>query len=263
VDIEDWYSEAGANTATPRSRFLRALEQQLLRDSVHVTTTSHAMADAMSARYKSRKPTVIYNSVPSFFPFEVTAGVGPLRLMWFSQRLGKDRGLQHVFGALPLLKGDWSLELRGEAPPEMRDWVNSQVPLHLRSRVRIAPTVPPKMLSCVVAECDVGLAPEMPSNRNKLLTISNKMFQYLESGLLVAASDTPGQREILESFTGGGRLYPAGDAGALARLLNSWLLDPEKIRRSKPSICRQSNERFGYEQQAKSLLDSVEKALES
>jgi glycosyltransferase involved in cell wall biosynthesis len=89
------------------------------------------------------------------------------------------------------------------------------------------------------------------------------MFQYLQSGLLVAASDTPGQREIFESFPEGGRLYPAGDACALARLLNSWLLDPETIRRSKPSICRESNKRFGYEQQAKSLLDSVERALES
>jgi hypothetical protein len=263
VDIEDWYSESGADTNLPRKRFLRSLEQKILSRTVHATTTSHAMADALSADYKCRKPEVIYNSVPSFAECGLTQRVGPVRLIWFSQRVGRDRGLQDVFGALPLLQGNWTLELRAEASAEMCDWVKSQVIPELRSRVRIEPTVPPEQLSHVVAKCDIGLAPESPSCRNKALTVSNKMFQYLQSGLLVAASDTRGQQEILELFPEGGRLYPSGNVGALASVLNSWLVDAEKTRQSNGSIARGANVRFGYEHQARSLLETVGEALES
>jgi glycosyltransferase involved in cell wall biosynthesis len=262
VDIEDWYSEATPDSATPRSRFLRELEREILTRSSHSTTTSHAMADAIAAEHKCRKPKVIYNSVPSFAGCGVTAKSGPIRLIWFSQRLGKDRGLQDVFGALPLLYGDWALELRAAAPAEMRDWVESQVAPVLRSRVRIEPTVPPELLSCVVAKCDIGIAPEAPSCKNKALTVSNKMFQYMQSGLLVAASDTPGQREISESFLEGVELYPPGNAAALARLLNAWVLDPEKSRAYNRSISGKANDCFGYERQARLLLENVERALE-
>jgi glycosyltransferase involved in cell wall biosynthesis len=88
------------------------------------------------------------------------------------------------------------------------------------------------------------------------------MFQYLQSGLLVAASDTPGQREVLNKFPQGGRLYSPGDSVALAGILNAWLLDPLQIRRRKPLISHQANERFAYEGQARTLLESVNRSLE-
>src|ERR1035438_5932384 len=137
------------------------------------------------------------------------------------------------------------------------------MPSSLRSRVKIEPTVPAEELPSVVAQHDIGLAPEQPSCRNKVLTASNKMFQYLQSGLLVAASDTPGQREVLNAFPEGGRLYFPGDSASLARVLNPWLVDPLQIRGLKNSISREANERFGYERQAQRLLESVSRALET
>lgn len=264
VDIEDWYSESSPEPNLPRLRFLRALEQEILSYSVHMTTTSMAMADALEAFYKCVKPKVIYNSLPSVQQrCFATHNNDWTRFIWFSQTLGKDRGLQDVFGALPLLEGHWTLELRANASSEMRSWVESQVPLSLRPRVTIEPTVPPDELPRVVAKHDIGLALEPLSCRNKALTVSNKMFQYLQSGLLVAASDTPGQREVLNAFPQGGRLYSPGDCISLARVLNSWLHDPLQIRGLKDVISREANQRFGYERQAQRLLESVSRALEN
>ena len=262
VDIEDWYSESRAETNVPRARFLRALEQEMLNRSVHATTTSHAMADALAARYQCHKPKVIYNSVPHFAGCESAATISPVRLIWFSQTLGRDRGLQDVFAALPLLKGEWTLELRANASGDMCSWVDSQVAPALRSRVCIEPTVPPEQLSCVVAKCDIGLAPEPPSCGNKTLTIANKIFQYMQCGLAVAASDTAGQREILSVFPQGGCLYSSGDASSLADVLNSWLNDPFRLKASKQAIASEANQRFAYERQSTILLDSVKRGLE-
>jgi glycosyltransferase involved in cell wall biosynthesis len=262
ADIEDWYSESTVDPSPPRSRFLRVLEEQIFKRSVHLTTTSMAMADALQAAYGGEKPRVVYNSAPLVQGVNCASREGPIRLIWFSQTLGKDRGLQDVFRALSMLQGDWTLELRANASAEMRAWVESQVPPALRAQVAIEPTVPPYELPGVVAEHDIGLAPEQPSCLNKALTVSNKMFQYLQSGLLVAASDTPGQREVFNKFPQGGRLYSPGDSVALARILNAWLLDPLQIRRRKPLISHQANERFAYEGQARTLLESVNRSLE-
>ncbi len=263
IDMEDWYSESSLATSSPRSRFLRLLEGRILRQSVHSTTTSHAMAGALAERYKCGKPKVIYNSVPCVSVSGIRGLKPAVRLIWFSQTLGKDRGLQDVFAALPLLTGDWTLEIRANASAEMRTWVDSQVQPALRSRVLVEPTVPPHELSSAVAECDIGLAPEPPSCRNKSLTIANKVFQYLQCGLPVAASDTLGQREILNSFPQGGSLYSAGSSSSLARILNAWIGDPVKLRDSRQGIIAEANRRFAYEQQAKVLLESVNYAVEN
>lgn len=262
ADIEDWHSEALPDSNPPQRIFLRALEREMLKRSVHAATTSHAMAAALAQRYQCTEPKVIYNSVPSV-PFCDTQRSGPMRLLWFSQTLGKDRGLQDVFAALPLLRGDWTLELRANTSAGMRAWVESQVAPSMRSRIAIEPTVPPEQLASVVEQCDAGLAPEQPSCGNKALTIANKLFQYLQCGLSVAASDTPGQREILNAFPQGGSLYRPGNGDSLAGILNGWLTDPAKLRSRRQAIATEANQRFAYERQAKILLDSVNRALEN
>lgn len=263
VDFEDWYSEGSTETPLniPSLQFYKDLERKILTCAVHVTTTTRSMANALQEAYAPRNITVIYNSTSVIAEGPSSPSDDTLRLLWFSQTLGKDRGLQDIFAALPLLKGRWSLELRAKASPCMRAWVESQVAPALQSRVRIEPTVPPEELSKVVARHDVGLALEQPCCLNKQLTASNKIFQYLQSGLLVAATDTPGQREVLSEMPIAGACYSAGDFQALARTVNGWIRELPGIRRRKDWIYREANMHFSYQHQSESLLDSVDRAL--
>jgi hypothetical protein len=263
VDFEDWYSEASTEISlnVAAVQFYRDLERKMLNCAAHVTATSRSMANALQKAYSPRNITVIYNSTSVIAGGPSSPSDDTLRLLWFSQTLGKDRGLQDIFAALPLLKGEWSLELRARASLTMRCWVESQVAPALRSRVRIEPTVPPEELSDVVARHDVGLALEQPYCLNKQLTASNKIFQYLQSGLLVAATDTLGQREVLSEIPQAGLCYSPGDFQTLARILNGWITELPGIRQRKEWIYREANMRFGYQHQSKCLLDSVDRAL--
>jgi glycosyltransferase involved in cell wall biosynthesis len=263
VDFEDWYSEASTETPLnlPAVRFYRDLEQKILNGAVHVTTTTYAMANALQEAYSARNIAVIYNSTPVIAERPSNRGDNTLRLVWFSQTLGKDRGLQDIFGALPLLEGKWSLELRAKSSPSMRAWVESQVAPPLRSRVQIESTVPPEELSGVVARHDVGLALEQPCCRNRQLTATNKIFQYLQSGLQVAATDMPGQREVLKDIPLAGSCYPPGDFQTLAWILNGWIRELPRIEQRKNWIYREANARFSYQHQSETLLNSVDQAL--
>jgi len=82
-------------------------------------------------------------------------------------------------------------------------------------------------------EFDVGLALERPDNGGYSRTVTNKVFSYLLAGLAIAATDTPGQREIMGQIRSAGFLYHAGDARGLADGLRKWLNDHNALRKAQ------------------------------
>ncbi len=263
ADFEDWHSEnstPGTGNYYQRG-FYRSLESEMLRIAKHVSTTSHSMAGALSRSFCAPRPEVIYNSIPSVGNKPASRLDGVVRLLWFSQTLGRDRGLDALFSALPSLNGNWNLELRANATAAVRNWVDSQISARLRPRVQIEPTVSPDKLSEVVGNNDIGLALEVPLCRNKDLTASNKIFQYLQCGLVVIATDTAGQREVLDMIPEAGNLYPSSDISKLIEILNYWLQNPSKLTAIRTRVHAEANKRFAYEHQTRRLLASVDRAL--
>ena len=263
LDIEDWYSEnqQGDAARDPARAHVARLEARVFPAAHASTTISHAMAAALAVHYRMRPPAVVYNSVGR----EALAAARPLdetlRLLWFSHRLGAGRGLEDLFVALRGLPPRWQLTLLGDADADAQRWVAAQLPGGLADRVQFAPRVPPMALSAVVAAHDVGLALEVPLCRNKDLTASNKIFHYLQCGLLVAASDTAGQREVMAQVPGGGALYPAGDPVALRALLAPWCDAPATVLVGRADRHALANARLAAELQAPPLLGAVEQAL--
>jgi glycosyltransferase involved in cell wall biosynthesis len=103
-----------------------------------------------------------------------------------------------------------------------------------------------------MAEYDVGLALERPQNRNYSLTITNKVFSYMLAGLAIAATDTPGQREIMDQAPGAGILYGAGNAKSLKIALHAWIKDRAKLREAQKGAWHAARTRFCWEvEQAK------------
>ena len=263
ADFEDWHSRndpADAFSGRPRT-FLESLERRLMRSAAHKTTTSAVMAQALEQTYPGGAPDVVYNSVVKPPLRARSENDGIVRIVWFSQTLGRGRGLEDLFLALPALRGNWRLELRANASDEAKAWVRGSVPGALMDRVDLRPPVPPDELSEAVAANDIGLALEMPDCRNKDLTASNKIFEYLQSGLAVVASDTAGQREVLENVPGAGEFYPSGAPAELATRLNRWIGAPAGLPELRRRVHAEANARFAWETQRPVLLAGVERAL--
>lgn len=264
VDVEDWYSEndAGADWGgKAQQSFLRRLEATVLRHAVHRTATSDAMGIALADAYGCPAPVTIYNALTAR-PFVPPPADAALRLVWFSQVLGPRRGLDDLCAALPLLRGEWRLEIRAHASVDATAWLRGMVRPDLWPRVHIEPVVPPDQLSAAVAAHDVGLALEGRTWRSRDVTITNKVFEYAQNGLRVAASATEGQREALARLPGGGGLYTPGDPGGLAAVLNGWIAEREALRADRARLHRDANAAFAYEHQTGRLVASVEAAIE-
>jgi glycosyltransferase involved in cell wall biosynthesis len=271
IDVEDWFSEDLPPTARKHRpvRLLRRLERKLLTLGQHASCPSHAMSEALAREFGCHQPTVIYNA----FPWSDRASIDGVfkdrrdrqlpSIHWFSQTLGHGRGLEDLLAALPLLKHDAEIHLRGKPVSGFESWIEHHLPEAWRGRIRVHGLVSNAELLSRIAEHDIGFAGETPLTRSRDLTVTNKILYYLLAGLAVVASETAGQREVATQSPGGVFLYPSGDAPALAACLNTLLGSADALRQAKGAALAAAEETFCWERQEKALLESIKRALGS
>ncbi len=270
ADIEDWHSEdllPHERSGRPL-RLLRASESYLLHHAAFTTTTSHALANALHARYGGRRPEVITNSFPldplpaprSRLPAPDSPRLPP-SFFWFSQTTGPGRGLELFLAAWSRTTQPSRLVLLGETRFGYRQRLLETLPESFRSRVTFLPLVPPDQLPALIARHDIGLALEKDFIFNRDLTITNKILQYLNAGLAVVASNTQGQREVLTHAPEAGLLVALHETTTLTTQLDTLLADPAHLDRRRLAARQLAEQLYCWEREAPRLLALVATAL--
>jgi glycosyltransferase involved in cell wall biosynthesis len=270
VDFEDWFSEdllPDARAARPVAQ-LKQMERRLARECCYCLTTSHALAHALAHAYDAPKPTVIYN----VFPWAEQEQIDHLTkdrknlslpsLHWFSQTIGPGRGLETLFQALSFLTTPAEIHLRGNYSDSARQWLEPLVPDEWHQHLFIHPTVSNAELLSRIAEHDIGLALEDNQIPSRNLTVTNKLFQYLQAGLAVVATDTAGQREVLFKSPQNSTLILSDDALLLAKKLEYLLQNPTQLKLAQEASLQLAKDMFCWDKQCAFLLQAVSLAID-
>jgi len=273
--MEDWFSEdllPEARKGRP-VRLLKHLEKRLLCEGAHSSCTSEAMADALVKEYRCRRPLVIRN----VFPLKDRAGLdgkwkdrpgmaqwmerndptaerpkdAPVSIHWFSQTIGPGRGLEILFQALEGMDGNWELHLRGNLKG-YEEWLEGACPESVRKRMSVHGLVENEELLSRIAEHDIGFCGEPTFPPNKNLTISNKLFHYIQGGLAVVASDTEGQTEGANVALGAVAIYPAISGTDLRNQFVGLIQQGPKLRQMRLAAWR-VGQRLSWEEESKRL----------
>jgi glycosyltransferase involved in cell wall biosynthesis len=270
VDFEDWFSQDLLPEARKHRplRLLSSFESALAKRGCHLTCPAAAMSAALATAYQSARPTVIYNA----FPWSDRATIDETKtdrasravrsIYWFSQTIGPGRGLEDLFAALPLLRTEVELHLRGARATGFEAWFRRHTSETIRRRIVLHDVVPAGQLLSRLAEHDIGFAGEVASIRSRDLTVTNKILHYLLGGVPVVASDTAGQREVADQAPDAVHLYPSGNPAALAERIDALLCDPEQLDRGRTAAIAAAQRVFCWERQESILIGAVERALE-
>jgi glycosyltransferase involved in cell wall biosynthesis len=269
VDMEDWFSE----DLLPESRrrrplaLLRFLERDLLMRGVYASCPSRVLSEALAKEYGGKPPIVLYNAFPWKDRNAIDGRCKDRRntaiasICWYSQTLGPGRGIEDLVGALPLLKCEAEIHLRGHAAPGMVDWIRERIPERWRQRVFFHPLVSNEELLSRIAEHDIGFAGEMPYCRSRDLTVTNKILHYLLGGLAVVASDTAGQREVAVQAKDAVAVYETGNPAALANALDRLLASHALLAHAKSTALQVARDSLCWEGQEPTLLTAIAATL--
>lgn len=265
-DLEDWYSqdllpEARANRPLT---LLEKMEKQAIRKGAFAMTTSGAMAAEMGKFYEIQPPAVLRN-VFSFQPLPQAKTPNeslPLSLVWFSQTIGPGRGLEFFVQAVNQLENiPLSIHLIGNVETSYQSYLSGLVAQPRIHELRFYPSVHPNNLVETIAQYDIGLALEMKTPENKDLTISNKIFQYLQAGLAVIATDTKGQTEVAESSEGAVQIVTSENTAQLADVIRSLHQSRSKLRECQEKASALAAYRFNWDIEKNVLLGLVKEVL--
>lgn len=251
-DAEDFHR--GGLPETPENALDRAiaadLEERYIPRCDYVTAASDGIAEAYADTLGIEPPITILNVFPwSERENDVSAAKlgeevpdGARSLYWFSQTIGPDRGLEDALRALSHLPDDVVLSLRGGWSPGYEETFRDQARrLGVADRVRHLDLVPPDELISRTAQHDVGLALEQPVSRNRKICVTNKLFTYLLAGIPFVATDTPGQRPVVDDLSEVARSYAPGDVdgftGAASALLGATGLREQALRAARDRYC--------------------------
>jgi glycosyltransferase involved in cell wall biosynthesis len=266
VDFEDLHC---AEQDPEDGRLSNALGGPIMRLAANgasfVTAGSAAIARACADEFG-------INAIPinNVFPLPSTPPAGrdcqakELRLYWFSQTIGRRRGLEDIVRAVGLVGRPTTLYLRGRPAAgyisTLEDYSRQAAP-SLRIEV-----LPPSAPDSMVDECrpfDVGIAAEGGLVRNRHLSLSNKALTYPLAGLPVALTDTPGQRPLADDLGEGALLFAPGDVQSLAASLSRIAHDPCAMSRAREASWEAAKRRWHWEHPAErgALLATIGRAI--
>jgi hypothetical protein len=123
-----------------------------------------------------------------------------LNLFWFSQHVGKNRGLQIICEALKEINDiNIHLTLAGNCTNELKNYFTGMM-VGLERNIHFAGLIPPMSLAKFSAQFDVGLALEPGFSQNNNVALSNKIFTYLLAGNAIILSETAMQKKFNNDY---------------------------------------------------------------
>lgn len=226
IDLED-YHPGETNDALTKSR-CEKLIKYLLPKANYITTASAPIL----TEYRKLVPfNCTQEVVMNYFPKDefvppVMLDSPVFQLVWFSQNISYDRGLESI---IPIVdnRSDAELHLYGNCKADFfNEWIEG------RKNVFLHAALPQAELHKELSLYDAGLAIEPGRDQNNELAVSNKMLAYYQAGLYIIASNTIAQSEFLKLQPHSGIVLSLDDE-VLNERIDRVLLSLDSIRSTK------------------------------
>jgi len=208
-DSHEYFTEAAGLTGRPLQRGVWLMVERTIFPRLKaVITVNEGIADAYFNRYpraRGGRPLVVRNmprmretpvessmdwrerlGIPAEAPFLILQGA----------YLDKDRG---VVQAVQALQEHTAAYLVVVGAGEEWEWAQSQVE-SFNGRLVVLPKMPFDDLCSLTASADVGLSLDQGVHGNYLMSLPNKLFDYIHAGIPVVASPMPEVVRVVDEW---------------------------------------------------------------
>jgi glycosyltransferase involved in cell wall biosynthesis len=233
-DSHEYFTEAAGLTGRPLQRGVWLMVERTIFPRLKaVITVNKGIADAYLSRYpraRGGRPLVVRNmprmrekavessvnwrerlGIPAEVPFLILQGA----------YLDKDRG---VVQAVQALREHTASYLVVVGAGEEWEWAQAQVN-QFNGRLVVLPKMPFDELCSLTASADVGLSLDQGVHGNYLMSLPNKLFDYIHAGIPVVASPMPEVVRVVDEWNIG-RVVRDSSPKGIAEGLEAVLAQP-------------------------------------
>jgi len=261
-DAEDFHrQEVDDDVNSYNFKLSSCVEDKYLSSVNYVTASSPLIAERYALLYK-RTVTSILNVFPQTPVHVITLNKNkPLKLFWFSQTIGPNRGLELIIEAIGLAKIASELHLLGQPANGYKQQLSqlAQAAGIANYNLYFYEPIKADQIFNVASQFDIGLASEAGVCLNRNISLTNKLFTYIQSGLAVAASNTPAQRALMGQYPQIGKVYR--NAKELSMVLTEYDKNRELLFQTKNEAFKIGQTQLNWENESRKFLNVVESAL--
>jgi glycosyltransferase involved in cell wall biosynthesis len=204
-DFEDYHRGEMAKDRNSHFERIVYLEKKYLPHLTYYSTSSSLIAEAVKKDHPSFKGPSI--TLLNCFPLsqqgsftEKNSSDRSLHLWWFSQTIGKNRGLEILITAMRELRDpNIYLTLAGRCNDDMNQFIQQNAG-SVYNQILLAGIIQPGDLPVFASRFDVGIATELPQPKNRNICLTNKIFTYLLAGNAIILSQTEMQVAFNKKF---------------------------------------------------------------
>lgn len=268
-DAEDFHRHERTSDSNDPDVILKSyLENKYIPQLNYLTTASPLINEQYHSLFPSLQPQAILNVFPktNISPSKPYQKENPLKLFWFSQKIGPDRGIEDVFSALKYLDGlNIEFHLLGKPRPGIKnkfDRIIEDLDFVHQPFIFYYPPVDEQSLMAMTATFDIGLALEPGFSPNNHIALSNKIFTYLSVGLCLICSNSKAQKKFMEENQDIGSIYPIGNEKDLAKIIKHLYDYPEILNHKKLVAFDLAQTICNWETESQKFLTLIKETLD-
>lgn len=251
-DSHEYWADVGIFDSPYFSKLIIIFEKYFLNKVNVCITVSSNIADLLMHNYSIPKPIVIRNvperwNIDSPKQLRSSLGITEDAVLILYQGFIVGNGVHHLKEAFKKVKGNVFLVFLGDGE-EVESLKSDNYP-----GIYFHQSVPYERLASFTSDADIGVLSIQGINQSKFNALPNKMFEYINGGLALVASNLPEMRRLIDEYNMGS-VYTDGNIDELADNINELVNNDELLKEYKVNsrICATE---INWENEKKTLED--------
>ncbi|WP_316824784.1 hypothetical protein [Pedobacter miscanthi] len=263
-DAEDFHRQEVTNDNNAWDfKLKKFIEDKYFPKIDYLTTASPLITEKYERLYPLINPKTILN----VFPYEknlLEKNGEKLKLFWFSQTIGGNRGLEQIISSLAY-QDNIELHLLGYSEVSTQQYFNqlAKKNFYKSENIFYYNPIPPDEIIKLASQFDIGLATETGVPLNRDICLTNKIFTYIQSGLSLIVSDTTAQKQLLEEYPDMGMVYKKNNPDSLAQVLQAYINDQALLLKHQQQAYQYAEKILNWEVEKEKFLSVIKKTLDA
>lgn len=264
-DAEDFHRQELVNDPKHFDfKLKKFIEDKYFPQIDYLTTSSPGISVLYQTLFQKLNPKTILN-VFNRQPQEIKPRPldNKLKMIWFSQTIGPNRGLEDIIAVLKF-SDQFELHLLGNIDDGQRRAFDELCSSHqvAKEQIFFHRPIPSSQIAGFCSQFNLGLALEPGFSINNDSALSNKIFTYLQAGLAVVASDTSAQALFMKEFPGLGTLYHRGNLDMLMKILKGYLARPDLLFQQQQQAYAYAQNELSWDMEKEKFISIVKQTLQ-